>query len=81
MAQLMLKHIGTTKPLFPVPLPLCKMAAYFMEKTMKNPPLTRYAISRIEQDADLDNSLARQDLGYDPIGFREGLQRCYPLTS
>lgn len=79
MAHLILKHSGMTKPFLPVPLPLCRMAAYFMEKTMKNPPLTRYAISRIEQDADLDNSLARHDLGYDPIGFREGLQKCYPL--
>lgn len=79
MAHLMLKHSGMTKLFLPVPLPLCRVGAYFMEKTMKNPPLTRYAISRIEQDADLDNSLAKHDLSYDPIGFREGLQSCYPL--
>jgi hypothetical protein len=51
-----------------------------MEKTMKNPPLTRYAITRIEQDASPDNSQARRDLGYDPIGIRDGMERSFPLA-
>jgi NADH dehydrogenase len=79
LARLMLECRGLSKPFIPVPLLLCKMGALLLEKTMKKPPLTRYAVSRIEQDADLDNTEARKDLGYDPIGAREGLRRCYSV--
>lgn len=48
-----------------------------MEKTMKKPFLTRYAISRILHEASTDNSDAREDLGYAPVGIREGLRICY----
>lgn len=79
LARLMLKHQGVRKPFIHIPLPLCRLAAWAMEGTMRRPPLTRYAISRIEEEAALDNSSARRDLGYDPIGVREGLARCFPL--
>lgn len=79
LARLMLKHQGVRKPFVHLPLPLCRLAAFAMERTMRRPPLTRYAISRIEEEAALDNSAARRDLGYDPVGVREGLTRCFPL--
>ena len=44
---------------------------------MKNPPLTSYAISRIEVDADLDNASARRDLGLRPLDLRTGLDMCF----
>jgi hypothetical protein len=31
------------------------------------------------QDANLENSEAREDLGYQPVGFHEGLQKAYPI--
>jgi nucleoside-diphosphate-sugar epimerase len=31
------------------------------------------------QDANLDNSEARADLDYQPVSFREGLQKAYPI--
>jgi len=77
LARLMLACRGISKPIFRIPLPLCRLAAFVMEKTMKNPPLTRYAISRIEHDAPFSIAEARADLGYDPIGVTEGLRRCY----
>ena len=77
LARLMLNSQGLSKPIVPVPLRLCKLTAFVMERTMKHPPLTGYAISRIEEDADLDNRDARRDLGYDPIGVTEGLRKCY----
>ena len=46
---------------------------------MARPPLTWNVIAGITQDANLDNSEARRDLGYAPIGVHEGLQRCFPL--
>jgi NADH dehydrogenase len=80
LARLILRHQGVSKPFLHIPLPICRAAAFLMEKTMKNPPLTRYAITRIEQDASPDNSQARRDLGYDPIGIRDGMERSFPLA-
>ncbi|MBI9082507.1 MAG: NAD-dependent epimerase/dehydratase family protein [Desulfobacterales bacterium] len=80
LAKLMLKHQGLAKPIVPIPISLCRIAATLMERFMKNPPLTRYAISRIEQNADFDNSTVCEDLGISPIGVTEGLQRCYPIS-
>jgi len=79
LAHLMLKHQGLSKPFVAVPIPVCRAIAFLMERTMKRPPLTNYAISRIQHEAALDNAQAREDLGYDPVGVREGLERCYPL--
>ena len=47
--------------------------------TMKKPPFTVSAIAGLTQDADLDPSLAMRDLGYRPIGVREGFRRCFPV--
>ncbi|MGH9441710.1 MAG: NAD-dependent epimerase/dehydratase family protein [Thermoanaerobaculia bacterium] len=80
LARLILRHQGVSKPFVHIPLPICRAAAFVMEKTMKNAPLTRYAITRIEQDAAPDNGEARRDLGYDPIGVTEGMKRSYPLA-
>lgn len=79
LAHLMLKHQGLAKPFIPIPIPMCRLIAIIIERMMKHPPLTGYAISRIVQDADLDNTSARNDLGYKPIGITEGLQKCYPI--
>ena len=74
----MLAHQGLEKPFVPIPVPLCMAIAVVMERTMRRPLITRYGISRILDEANLDNSAAREDLGYDPIGVTEGLERCYP---
>jgi NADH dehydrogenase len=77
LALLMLKHQGLSRLLFPIPIPICRLVAFVMEKTMEHPPLTSYGISRIVQDANLDHSSATKDLGYYPIGIREGLLGLY----
>jgi nucleoside-diphosphate-sugar epimerase len=79
MSKLILKHQNIKKMFIPVPVFLCKVLAYIMEKTMKEPFLTGYAISRIMQEASADNSEAKRDLGYNPIGIIDGLGICYPL--
>jgi NADH dehydrogenase len=43
------------------------------------PALTSSAIAGIINDADLDPSEAMHDLGYRPLGVREGFSRCFPL--
>jgi hypothetical protein len=55
------------------------MAARLLEGRMARPPLTWNVIAGITQDANLDNSEARRDLGYAPVGVREGLEQCFPL--
>ncbi len=79
LGKLMLKHQGVSKKFVHLPLPLCKLLASVMGATMKNPPLTWNAIAGITQNANPDWSDAREDLGYNPIGVREGLQRSFPL--
>ena len=78
LAKLILKQLGLSRPFLTIPVPVCKAVAAVMARTMKNPPLAWNVIAGITQDANLDNSLARQDLGYSPIGIREGLERCFP---
>lgn len=79
-AKLILEHQGMRKPILSIPVAICRLVAQVLEKTMSQPPLTRYAISRIEAHADLDHTLAKKDLGYSPVGVHEGLQKCYPIT-
>ena len=58
---------------------LLKLIAAITSKTMKRPPLSWNAIAGIPQDANPDWSEAKKDLGYNPIGIRAGLQKCFPL--
>jgi NADH dehydrogenase len=79
LAKLMLRHQGVRKPFLPLPIILCQGIEQIMRRTMEKPPLTWNAIAGVMQDANLDNSQAREDLGYNPIGVREGLQKCFPI--
>jgi nucleoside-diphosphate-sugar epimerase len=79
MAKLMLKHVGQKKLFITIPIPICRIVAFFAEKFQKKSIPTWNAIAGVIQDADLDNSEARNDLGYNPVSFREGLQRAYPI--
>jgi NADH dehydrogenase len=80
LGRLMLKHQGITKPFLHLPVSLCTALSRLLEVLMARPPLTWNVIAGITQDANLDTSEARQDLGYSPIGVREGFQRCFPLA-
>lgn len=79
LARLMLMHQGRNKPILCIPLFLCRLLARFFERFTTNPPLTAYSISRIEAEANPDNTEARKDLGYNPIPVSQGLQLCYPI--
>jgi len=81
LAHLMLKHNGMKKPFISIPVPLCKLIALGLRAIMKDPPLTLSAIAGITQDASLDSSSAQRDLGYQPIGVREGFKKCFPIES
>lgn len=79
MAKIMLKHTKSERPFVHIPLGICKLMALIAGATMDNPPLTWNAIAGVSQNANPDWSQVKEDLGYNPIGFREGMQKCFPL--
>jgi nucleoside-diphosphate-sugar epimerase len=79
-ARLLLAHHGSSRPFVHLPVPLCSAGATLMGALMTRPPLTHSAIAGIVHDADLDPTAAMRDLGYRPLGVREGFQKCFPIT-
>ena len=51
--------------------------AALLARTMKDPPLTPYAVAGFTNDADLDCADAVRELGYHPRGVREGIESCF----
>lgn len=80
LARLLLAHHDRQRPIVPIPVPLCRALAWLAALVMKRPPLTSSAIAGVVNDADLDPSLAMRELGYRPLGVREGFQRCFPIA-
>jgi nucleoside-diphosphate-sugar epimerase len=76
LAKLLCQYQDISRLFVQVPVWLCRIIAFVMEKTMKKPLLTQYGISRMLQEASTDNSPARADLGYSPVGIKEGLEIC-----
>jgi NADH dehydrogenase len=78
MARMILDHMGINKPFIHIPVSLCRLlavAAMIVAKISgRKPLLTWQTISGVTQNADLDNSSARVDLGYCPRTFSEGLK-------
>jgi nucleoside-diphosphate-sugar epimerase len=81
LARLLLLHLDRPRPLLPVPVPLCRAVAAGLALVQTRPALTTSAIAGIVNDADLDPSEAMRDLGYRPLGVKEGFQRCFPLPA
>lgn len=81
LARLLLAHHDRERPFVPVPVPLCRALATLGALALRRPPLTHSAIAGVVNDADLDPSLAMRELGYRPLGVREGFHRCFPIAS
>ncbi len=77
LARLMLRQRGKSRRFVPLPVPFCRLAARALQSLAKGHPFSPSAIAGITQNANLDCSEARQDLGYDPVGVREGFKRCF----
>ena len=77
LAQLLLQYHDRPRPLLPLPVWTCRAAAAVLALVMDKPPLTSSAIAGIVNDANLDPSEAMRDLGYAPLGVREGFDRCF----
>jgi NADH dehydrogenase len=75
LAQLMLERQGLKKPMLSLPTGPCQIAAWLWGKLNRRPLLMEHTIAGLTQDADLDPAATTQDLGYHPIGVREGIRR------
>jgi nucleoside-diphosphate-sugar epimerase len=75
LAELMLERRGLHKPMLALPAAACAIAARVWGKLNRRPLLMEHTLAGLTQDADLDPSQAMQDLGYRPIGVREGLRK------
>lgn len=80
LARLILEQRGKSRPFVHLPVALCRGFACLLELCMKRPPLTQSAIAGIINDADLDPAQAMRELGYRPLGVREGFARCFSKT-
>ncbi len=77
MGRLVLLLQGRSKPFVHVPVWLCRGIAGLLGLTMRRPPITQYGVMGFTNHADLDCASAANDLGYQPVGVREGLARCF----
>jgi NADH dehydrogenase len=75
LAELMLERHGLRKPMLPIPASLAAIAARAWGMLHRQPLLMEHTLAGLLQDADLDPSLAMQELGYRPLGVREGIRR------
>jgi NADH dehydrogenase len=77
-ARLLLRHHAAERPIVRLPVALCRLLGRMMAACTRRPKLTSSAIAGVIHDANLDPSEAMYDLGYRPIGVREGFERCFP---
>jgi nucleoside-diphosphate-sugar epimerase len=75
LAELMLARQGLKKPMVGIPASLCAIAARAWGFWKHQPLLMEHTMAGLVQDADLDPSQAMQDLGYRPLGVREGIRK------
>ncbi len=78
VAHQILSHMGTPKPFIHLPVWFCRILAaaaeFGAQRTGRQPLLTWQTITGMTQDANPDITPACKDLGYNPIGFTEGLK-------
>jgi len=78
-ARLALEHHGSRRRFVFIPVSWCLAIAFAWKWISRRPGLTKSAILGIIQDADLDPAEAIRDLGYRPMGVREGFRRCFSI--
>jgi nucleoside-diphosphate-sugar epimerase len=80
MGRLSLEREGVKRIFVPIPVWLCRLAALFVGKVLGRPAFADHVIAGLTLDALPDWSEARDDLGYAPRGFREGLAGLAPYA-
>ena len=77
LSDLMSRHKGSYKLFISISVPKDRLFAFITEEAIKHTPLTDYGVSRTVQDANLNNTSARRDIGYNLIWMNERFQKCY----
>jgi NADH dehydrogenase len=75
MARVLLSRSRVKKPLLKLPSGPCLALARFAQWLPLGSFLWTSALLGVLQDADLDPAAARRDLGYNPLGFQQGLEQ------
>jgi predicted dehydrogenase/nucleoside-diphosphate-sugar epimerase len=78
---MMQEVIGIRKRLIHIPLPIALLGARLMGRLMKNPPFREDSVLGINQEKTCDVVPAVQDLGFSPVGLREGLKDAFGIQS
>jgi nucleoside-diphosphate-sugar epimerase len=71
--EMICRHLGTAKPVVPVPLWLCWVLAGLLRLVQRRPLLKRDTIIGVTMDAAFDIEPARREIGYAPVAFEEWL--------
>src|SRR5262249_49523672 len=79
LSRLLWRARRAERPFVNVPVVACRFVARALAAGMKAPPLTLSAIAGVVNHADLDPELAVRELGYRPLGVREGLPRHFSV--
>lgn len=71
------RHLGVTKRLLHVPVPLLWAAAAVLEAVLPRPPVTTDQLINLGRDNVCDNGPVRAAFGVDPLPFENALARSY----
>lgn len=75
MIETIIREAGLKTRLVPLPLGLARAVVGLHEKTTRYPLVRVDQIRRMEENKDFDITEAKQDLGFNPISFKEGIRR------
>ncbi len=77
IVEVMAVQMNVRKKIIPLPLPVCRLAASLLEKTMASPPLVVRDVISIAQDTPADISAAMKELSFNPVSLEEGMKRVF----
>ncbi|MFQ5963080.1 MAG: NAD-dependent epimerase/dehydratase family protein [Candidatus Scalinduaceae bacterium] len=75
MIKRILARKGIKKLIVKIPVWILYPFAFVLEMFFTNPPFTRASLITATQDGILDHSLIRDELGFRPVSFEEGLAK------
>ena len=77
LARLLVRQMRLRRVIVPVPEMLWRAALPLLGLVVGSKALARQILAGFTQDADLDNSSARRDLGYEPLAAGVGIRRYF----
>lgn len=75
MVRTIVRQMKRKRLLIPIPLSLVQAGVWTLGKLTARPRVRLDQVDRLSEDKVFDISLARAELGFDPISFEEGIRR------